>query len=218
MPSSSAVWPPGPVEGDVRRAASVEQLHDLMRPENDHLPRTRLVCLENTHNRGGGRVLPYDGVVAICDWAHEHRPGDPSRWGTPVQCRCRVGNSSRRVGAAFRHRQRLFQQGSWRAGWLGPGRPRRFDRRSAAASQGAGGRHAAGGRDRGRSAVCAGAPHRSPGRRSSACQTPGRCDSRDRRSGARARTGRHEHRDLRGRSTAGNTGRVLRIASPNAGC
>ncbi len=49
-----------------------EQLRDLIRPADQHAVRTRLVCLENTHNRGGGRVLPYDEVVRICDWAHEH--------------------------------------------------------------------------------------------------------------------------------------------------
>jgi threonine aldolase len=50
----------------------LEQLRDLIRPENQHYVRTRLICLENTHNRGGGRVLPYEGVKAICAWAHEH--------------------------------------------------------------------------------------------------------------------------------------------------
>src|SRR5262249_33755155 len=29
----------------------VDQLRGLIRPENDHMVRTRLVCLENTHNR-----------------------------------------------------------------------------------------------------------------------------------------------------------------------
>jgi threonine aldolase len=29
-----------------------------------------LVCLENTHNRGGGRIQPYANVEAICRWAH----------------------------------------------------------------------------------------------------------------------------------------------------
>lgn len=48
----------------------VDQLRDLVRGENDHLVRTRLVCLENTHNRGSGRVLPFEGVAEICDWAH----------------------------------------------------------------------------------------------------------------------------------------------------
>ena len=48
-----------------------EQLQGLIRGNNDHLVRTRLVCLENTHNRGGGRILPYDNVEAICRWAHD---------------------------------------------------------------------------------------------------------------------------------------------------
>src|SRR5687768_11623345 len=48
-----------------------EQLAGLIRPENEHLVRTRLVCIENTHNRGGGRVQPYETVQAICSWAHD---------------------------------------------------------------------------------------------------------------------------------------------------
>ena len=30
------------------------------------------MCLENTHNRGAGRVQPYDTVVEICGWAAEN--------------------------------------------------------------------------------------------------------------------------------------------------
>jgi len=48
----------------------VEQLQGLIRPLNDHLVRTKMVALENTHNRGAGRVQPYENVVAICEWAH----------------------------------------------------------------------------------------------------------------------------------------------------
>lgn len=50
----------------------VEQLHDLIRPDNPHFVRTRLVCLENTHNRGGGRIQPYEQVEAICAWARKN--------------------------------------------------------------------------------------------------------------------------------------------------
>lgn len=50
----------------------VDQLRGLIRPVNDHLVRTRLVALENTHNRGAGRVLPYQNVVDICRWAHDN--------------------------------------------------------------------------------------------------------------------------------------------------
>ncbi len=48
------------------------QLEGLIKPDNEHAVRTRLVCLENTHNRGGGRILPYEHVESICNWAHEH--------------------------------------------------------------------------------------------------------------------------------------------------
>jgi threonine aldolase len=50
-----------------------EQLPGLIRPDNEHFVRTRLVCLENTHNRGGGRVLPLAGVEKISAWAVEHK-------------------------------------------------------------------------------------------------------------------------------------------------
>lgn len=50
----------------------VDQLRNAINPNNEHAVRTRLVCLENTHNKGGGVVLPYAGVVDICSWAHEN--------------------------------------------------------------------------------------------------------------------------------------------------
>ena len=50
----------------------LEQLTDLIRGGDAHVVNTRLVCLENTHNRGGGKILPYDEVERICAWAHEH--------------------------------------------------------------------------------------------------------------------------------------------------
>ncbi|NQU22041.1 MAG: aminotransferase class I/II-fold pyridoxal phosphate-dependent enzyme [Candidatus Nealsonbacteria bacterium] len=58
-----------PVEGRLG-VLQLEQLEGLIRPDNTHLVRTRLVCLENTHNRGGGTIQPYETVEAICDWAH----------------------------------------------------------------------------------------------------------------------------------------------------
>jgi len=48
-----------------------QQLAGLIRPENEHFTRTRLLCLENTHNRGGGRVQPIENVIEICQWAHQ---------------------------------------------------------------------------------------------------------------------------------------------------
>ena len=50
----------------------VTQLEDKIRPNNDHLVRTRMVCLENTHNRGGGRAYPLEKIQAISAWARRH--------------------------------------------------------------------------------------------------------------------------------------------------
>src|SRR5690348_13766597 len=49
----------------------VRQLEGKVRPDNEHLVRTRLVCLENTHNRGGGRVYPIEKVEAIRAWTRQ---------------------------------------------------------------------------------------------------------------------------------------------------
>jgi threonine aldolase len=44
----------------------------LIRPDDGHYVRTRLVCLENTHNRRGGRVHRPEEVEAIAAWARRH--------------------------------------------------------------------------------------------------------------------------------------------------
>jgi threonine aldolase len=59
-------------EGDFGLLSPIE-IEDALRPDDAHYVRTRLVCLENTHNRGGGRVHPIEGVAAISRWAHGHR-------------------------------------------------------------------------------------------------------------------------------------------------
>lgn len=51
---------------------SPEQFEGTVRPENDHLVRTKLVCLENTHNRGSGKVQPFDVFQKITNWAREN--------------------------------------------------------------------------------------------------------------------------------------------------
>lgn len=42
-----------------------------IQPDDEHFPRTRLVTLENTHNRSGGRIQPYENIQQICSWARE---------------------------------------------------------------------------------------------------------------------------------------------------
>ncbi len=51
---------------------TLEQLQGKIRPHNLHCAQTRLVCLENTHNYGGGRIQPYELVAEICTWAADN--------------------------------------------------------------------------------------------------------------------------------------------------
>ena len=44
-------------------------LEGRIHPRDHHRTRTRLVCLENTHNAGGGRVQPLENVRRISEWA-----------------------------------------------------------------------------------------------------------------------------------------------------
>jgi threonine aldolase len=59
------------IEGDYG-ILDVSQLEGKIRPINDHLVRTRLVALENTHNRGGGRIFPLEKIQAISEWTHRN--------------------------------------------------------------------------------------------------------------------------------------------------
>lgn len=43
----------------------------VLRPQNVHFPRTKLVCVENTHNRGGGSVWPIEEIREIARVAGE---------------------------------------------------------------------------------------------------------------------------------------------------
>lgn len=42
-----------------------------LRPPDPHFPPTRLICLENTHNRGGGSVWPRERIAEIAALARE---------------------------------------------------------------------------------------------------------------------------------------------------
>ena len=43
----------------------------LVRPDDAHFGKSKLVSLENTHNRGGGSIWPYEQLVDVCNTAHE---------------------------------------------------------------------------------------------------------------------------------------------------
>jgi threonine aldolase len=50
----------------------VSDLEGKIRADNQHFGRTRLVCLENTSNAGGGRVYPQENIDRICAWAKRY--------------------------------------------------------------------------------------------------------------------------------------------------
>ena len=49
---------------------TADQLVEMIRPRDQHFPRPRLVAIENTHNRSGGRVFPQRDIEAIAAAAH----------------------------------------------------------------------------------------------------------------------------------------------------
>lgn len=48
----------------------LEQLESKIRHgyPDPHYPRSRLICVENTHNIQGGRVLPLTFLQEVCVW------------------------------------------------------------------------------------------------------------------------------------------------------
>jgi threonine aldolase len=48
-----------------------ETVHAAVRPEDVHFPRSRLLCLENTHNTAGGKVFPLEDFAAVAETARE---------------------------------------------------------------------------------------------------------------------------------------------------
>lgn len=81
---------------------SPEQIRGAIRYlGDDHFPRPRLVCLENTHNRAGGTVWPIEAFRAVCETARElelkvHLDG-ARVWNAAVASGLRLGDLTRHV-------------------------------------------------------------------------------------------------------------------------
>lgn len=60
---------PRPLES-VKGMLSPDQVEAAIRPEDVHFPRTRLLCLENPHNFGGGTAATPEMVDALAATAH----------------------------------------------------------------------------------------------------------------------------------------------------
>ena len=59
-----------PLRGE-RGAISSEQIEAVIRPDDPHFARTRLIEIENTHNRAGGAIFPIDEIARIRRLADE---------------------------------------------------------------------------------------------------------------------------------------------------
>ena len=50
-----------------------DQVESAVRADDPHHPRTSLVCLENTHNMQGGRVVPPEKIAAVYEVCQRHQ-------------------------------------------------------------------------------------------------------------------------------------------------
>ena len=55
----------------VRGILEAAQVEEAIRPLDHHFPVSRLVCLENTHNRGGGSIYPLKNIETISNLSHQ---------------------------------------------------------------------------------------------------------------------------------------------------
>ncbi len=53
----------------IRGAIGVEQLPSAIRPNVYYMPRTKMIGLENTHNRAGGTIYPIEEIKKISEFA-----------------------------------------------------------------------------------------------------------------------------------------------------
>jgi threonine aldolase len=61
-----------PVKG-IRGVITSEQIKERIRPDDIHIPQTKVISLENTHNRAGGTVFPLDEIKRIAGIASEQK-------------------------------------------------------------------------------------------------------------------------------------------------
>ncbi|MCG6156435.1 threonine aldolase family protein [Rubinisphaera margarita] len=50
----------------------VSHLEGRVRPREQHFPQTKVLCLENTTNIGGGRAYPLEQLQRVTDWGRDH--------------------------------------------------------------------------------------------------------------------------------------------------
>jgi threonine aldolase len=56
----------------IRGVFRASQLEAAVRPASNHLPRSKVVLVEQTSNLGGGSIWPLEGIQSVCAAAHKH--------------------------------------------------------------------------------------------------------------------------------------------------
>ena len=93
-----------------------------LRPADPHFAPTRLVCLENTHNRGGGKIWSLEQTAAGGRHGQKAWAATAPRWRPAVECSRGFRHPGARLRRALRYHQRLLFQGTGSAGRLRSGR------------------------------------------------------------------------------------------------
>jgi len=79
------------VRVDAKGRLDLAEVRATIRPDNEHYPRTGLICIENTHNRAGGTVQNEEDLAAVRELANKH--------GLPVHMDgARIFNASVKLG------------------------------------------------------------------------------------------------------------------------
>ncbi len=80
---------------------TADQVRAALRPPDQHFPPSRLICIENTHNRGGGAVWPLEAIAEVALLACRHNLNmhmDGARlWNAAVA----TGRSERQIAEPF---------------------------------------------------------------------------------------------------------------------
>ena len=56
----------------VSGALNVNDVENAIREEDIHYPKTSLICIENTHNKAGGKVIPIENMKSIYELGKKH--------------------------------------------------------------------------------------------------------------------------------------------------
>ena len=103
------------------------ELEAALRPMDQHFPRTRLVCVENTHNRGGGKVWSIEEIREVAAAARKHNLQLHLDGARSVECFSGHRHRGAGVRSAFRHGKCLLFQRPWGSGRFCLGRTEELD-------------------------------------------------------------------------------------------